>query len=137
MRTGCYLAGVRISGTGVLISKTESATNARKEFFKILDEVANDSSVVIVKRKDAPNVAMIAESELSSLVETVHLLRSQKNAERLFSALEKSQTRDLDNPEEINTHQALEELRQYCEQTEEADTIAVTASEESSTVSHL
>nr|WP_299414440.1 type II toxin-antitoxin system Phd/YefM family antitoxin [Acaryochloris sp. IP29b_bin.148] len=113
----------------MLISKTESATNARKEFFKILDEVANDSSVVIVKRKNAPNVAMIAESELSSLVETVHLLRSQKNAERLFSALEKSQTRDLDTPDEINPHQSLEELRQYCEQTEEADTITVTASE--------
>lgn len=128
---------VRALGTGVLISKTESATNARKEFFKILDEVANDSSVVIVKRKDAPNVAMIAESELSSLVETVHLLRSQKNAERLFSALGKSQTRDLDTPEEINTHQTLEELRQYCEQTEAADTITVTASEEPSTVSHL
>ncbi|KAI9133880.1 type II toxin-antitoxin system Phd/YefM family antitoxin [Acaryochloris sp. CCMEE 5410] len=113
----------------MLLSKTESATNARKEFFKILDEVANDSSVVIVKRKNAPNVAMIAESELSSLVETVHLLRSQNNAERLFSALEKSQKRDLDTPEAINPQQSLEELRQYCEQTEEADTITVTASE--------
>ena len=80
----------------MLVSKSESATNARKEFFKILDEVANDSSVVIVRRKDAPNVAMIAESELNSLLETVYLLRSPKNAERLFSALNRSLERDLD-----------------------------------------
>ncbi|PZD70423.1 hypothetical protein C1752_12976 [Acaryochloris thomasi RCC1774] len=112
----------------MLISKAESATNARKEFFKILDEVAEDSSVVIVKRKDAPNVAILAESELSSLVETVHLLRSSKNAERLFSALEKSQTRDLDRPEQIDHEQTLAELRQYCEQTEEADTVNITGS---------
>jgi len=30
---------------------------------------------------------MIAADELQSLVETAHLLRSSKNAERLFSAL--------------------------------------------------
>lgn len=115
----------------MLISKTESATNARKEFFKILDEVACDSSVVVVKRKDAPNVAIIAESELSGLVETVHLLRSRKNADRLFSALANSYSRDLDAPlnqDSISSdyHQSLEELRRYCEQTEGADTVEVT-----------
>ncbi len=114
----------------MLVSKTESATNARKEFFKILDEVAYDSSVVVVKRKDAPNVAIIAEAELSGLVETVHLLRSRKNADRLFSALAKSYERDLDEPLDeasisVSHQQSLEELRQYCEQTEEADTVEV------------
>ena len=113
----------------MLISKTESATNARKAFFKILDEVTQDSSVVIVKRKDAPNVAMIAEAELSSLVETVHLLRSPKNASRLFSALARSYSRDLDTPELGDPQQSLEELRQYCEQTEEADTVEVAATD--------
>ena len=114
----------------MLISKTESATNARKAFFKILDEVTQDSSVVIVKRKDAPNVAMIAEAELSSLVETVHLLRSPKNASRLFSALAQSYSRDLNTPAELgDPQQSLEELRQYCEQTEEADTVEVAAAD--------
>lgn len=121
----------------MLVSKTESATNARKEFFKILDEVAQDSSVVIVKRKDAPNVAILAESELSSLVETVHLLRSPKNAERLFSALDKSQARDLDTPENTDQEQALMELRAYCEQAEEADTISVIASDATPEKSNL
>lgn len=93
-----------------------------------MDEVAQDSSVVIVKRKDAPNVAMIAESELNSLVETVHLLRSPENAKRLFSALERSRTRDLDWPNSDSAEtveDTLEELRRYCEQTEETNTAEV------------
>ena len=121
----------------MLISKIESATNARKDFFKILDEVAQDSSIVIVKRKDAPNVAIIAEAELSALVETVHLLRSPKNAERLFSALERSHIRDLDTPEVIDREQALAELRQYCEQTEAANTIEVTAKSGTDEMPHI
>lgn len=133
----CYLIAVHILGTGMLISKTESATNARKEFFKLLDEVAKDSSVVVIKRKDAPNVAMIAESELSSLVETVHLLRSPKNAERLFSALEKSRARDLDTPNTTDPEQALAELRHYCEQTEETDTIDIAANTTAAAMSNL
>lgn len=126
----------------MLIGKTESATNARKAFFKLLDEIAQNSSVVIVKRKDAPNVAMIAESELSGLLETIHLLRSPKNADRLFSALAKSRDRDLDTPDAETSRaadheQVLEDLRQYCEQTEEANTIEVTAAADSQQIPNL
>lgn len=130
---------VRVFGTAMLVSKVESATRARQSFFAILDEVAQDSSVVIVKRKDAPNVAMIAESELNSLVETVHLLRSPKNNERLFSALKKSYARDLDSADcvslanrENDAREALEELRRYCEQTEEENTVEVVSQEQTS-----
>ncbi len=121
----------------MLISKVESATSVRKEFFKILDEVAQDSSVVIVKRKDAPNVAIIAESELSSLVETVHLLRSPKNAQRLFSALEKSYSRDLDSSDldSPDPTETLENLRRYCEQAEEKNTVEVVSSQGTSATS--
>jgi antitoxin YefM len=38
------------------------------------------------------NVALIAESDLVSLIETVYLLRSQKNARRLLDAMEESKT---------------------------------------------
>jgi len=132
----------------MLISKVESATSARKTFFSLLDEVTQDSSVVIVKRKDAPNVAIIAESELSSLVETVHLLRSPANHKRLFSALNKSYSRDLDSTDTesaaVKTQEALKDLRRYCEQadeqtseqtneqTEEAHTVEVISREQSS-----
>lgn len=69
-----------------------SYTRARANLAKLLDEVSSNNEVVIVNRKKAENVAIISESELSSLLETVHLLRSPKNAQRLLAALLKVQS---------------------------------------------
>ncbi len=63
-------------------------TKARANFAKLLDEVTKNRETVIIERRGAEKVAMIAQSELSSLLETAHLLRSPKNAERLLAALE-------------------------------------------------
>jgi len=41
-------------------------------------------------------VAMIAQSELSSLLETAYLLRSPKNADRLLTALERALKRKIE-----------------------------------------
>ncbi len=71
-----------------------SPTDARKRFFELLDMVTKEHYVVVVNRRDAENVALIAESDLSSLMETVYLLRSPENAKRLFAAIERSKARD-------------------------------------------
>jgi antitoxin YefM len=65
-------------------------TNARANFAGLCDEVAENREIVIIRRRKGSNVAMIAADELQSLVESVHLVRSPKNAERLFSALERA-----------------------------------------------
>lgn len=62
-------------------------TQARANFAKLLDEVIQNRETIIIKRRGSEKVAMIAESELSSLFETAYLLRSSKNAERLLNAL--------------------------------------------------
>lgn len=62
-------------------------TNARANFAKLLEEVIQNRETVIIERRGAEKVAMIAESELSSLLETAYLLRSHKNAQRLLTAL--------------------------------------------------
>lgn len=67
-----------------------SPTDARNDFFKLLDQVVQNHQVYIINRRDAENVALIAESDLVSLVETVYLLRSPANARRLFDAIEES-----------------------------------------------
>ena len=54
---------------------------------KFMDEVIQNRDVVIIHRNDAEDVALIAADELRSLLETAHLLRSPKNAERLLTAL--------------------------------------------------
>ncbi len=62
-------------------------TQARDGLAKLLDQVTHDREVVIIQRRGEEEVAMIAASELESLLETAYLLRSPANAERLLSAL--------------------------------------------------
>ena len=69
------------------MSITLTYTQARARLAELLDEVSLNKEVVIIKRKKAENVALISESELSSLLETAHLLRSPRNSKRLLSAL--------------------------------------------------
>ena len=66
-------------------------TQARANLASLLDEVSLNKEVVIINRKNAENVALVSESELSGILETAHLLRSPKNAQRLLKALLKVQ----------------------------------------------
>jgi antitoxin YefM len=65
-------------------------TNARANFAGLCDEVTENREIVVIRRRKGSSVAMIAADELQSLVESVHLMRSPKNAERLLSALERA-----------------------------------------------
>ena len=65
-------------------------TNARANFAGLCDEVIENREIVLIRRRNGSNVAMIAADELQSLVESSHLMRSPKNAERLLSALERA-----------------------------------------------
>jgi antitoxin YefM len=66
-------------------------TQARANLAKLLDEVSYNKEVVIINRKNAENVALVSESELSGILETAHLLRSPANAQRLLKTLLKVQ----------------------------------------------
>jgi antitoxin YefM len=76
----------------MLSYKITSPTDARNDFFKLLDLVVENHQVYIINRRDDENVALIAESDLVSLIETVYLLRSPANARRLLDAIEESKT---------------------------------------------
>ncbi len=62
-------------------------SQARAGLAKLLEEVTHNREVVIIKRRGQEEVAMIAASELTSLMETAYLLRSPANAERLLASL--------------------------------------------------
>lgn len=57
----------------------------------LLDKAVRSRNPVIIKRRGHPDVALIAAAELRSLMETVYLLRSPANAERLLRALARAQ----------------------------------------------
>jgi antitoxin YefM len=71
-----------------------SYTQARAHLATLLDQVSDNREVVIIQRRGAEDVAMIAADELTSLLETVHLLRSPANSERLLTALARVRQRE-------------------------------------------
>lgn len=65
-------------------------TRARANLAKLCDEVAKNQEIVIINRRGSHDVALVSADELSGLIETAHLLRSPKNAERLLTALKRA-----------------------------------------------
>lgn len=63
---------------------------ARAQLKALMDRAVDDREVIVVRRRSGGDVAMIAADELESLLETAHLLRSEKNAERLLAALSRA-----------------------------------------------
>ena len=78
-------------------------TQARDGLAKLLDQVTHNREIVVIQRRGEEEVAMIAASELESLLETAYLLRSPANAERLLTAL----GRALKNESEAQSIEAL------------------------------
>ena len=68
-------------------------TSLRQSLASVLDRVADDHEVVIVVRKGQRKVAMVPADELAGLIETAHLLRSPRNAQRLLAALRRAKGR--------------------------------------------
>jgi antitoxin YefM len=79
-------------------------TQARARLAALLDDVVNNRDIVIIQRRGGEDVALIAADELQSLLETVHLLRSPANAERLLAALTRARQRN-------GTPQSIDDLR--------------------------
>lgn len=86
-------------------------TSLRENLASFLDRVTDDREVVIVKRRGAPDVAIIAADDLAGLEETAYLLRSPANAKRLLQALAESKANDKKKGPAKSAATALEELR--------------------------
>jgi antitoxin YefM len=72
-----------------------SYSNARENFAGLLQRVTQDQEIVIINRRGFEDVALLSAAELASLLETAHLLRSPKNAQRLLKALHRAQSKTL------------------------------------------
>jgi antitoxin YefM len=71
-----------------MLSQDITYSQARANLATMLDQVHDDHQIVVIRRRNHKDVALIAEAELSSLLESVYLLRSPENAKRLFRSLD-------------------------------------------------
>jgi antitoxin YefM len=74
---------------------------ARANFAKLCKQVTENREIVLISRQGGEDVALISADELSSLLETAHLLRSPKNAARLLAALEQARA-GAGTPQTVN-----------------------------------
>jgi antitoxin YefM len=88
-----YNTFVQLRSRFMAIETTYS--QAREQLKALMDRAVDDREVIVVHRRSGDAVAMIAADELESLLETAHLLRSSRNAERLLAALNRARSRDL------------------------------------------
>ncbi len=72
-----------------------SYSYARAHLTALCDEAISTREPIIIHRRGAADVVLIAADELSGLMETLHLLRSPKNAQRLLTALAEARSRNL------------------------------------------
>ncbi len=69
---------------------TVTYTEARDHLAAVWDQVISSREPVLITRRGHPDIALLPADELSSLVETAHLLRSPENARRLLGALKRA-----------------------------------------------
>ena len=77
------------------MSDTTTYSAARAHLAALCDQVTASREPVIIRRRNAADVALIAADELAGLLETAHLLRAPRNAERLLAALARAQSRTV------------------------------------------
>jgi len=63
-------------------------TEFRTALKKFLDNVENNHETLIIKRKSGKGAVMISLDEYNSIMETVHLLSSKANADRLYESIQ-------------------------------------------------
>lgn len=65
-------------------------TEARASLASLWDRAVSEREPIRITRRGKEDLALIAAAELDGLLETAHLLRSPRNAERLLAALERA-----------------------------------------------
>jgi len=62
-------------------------TEFRTDLKRYLDDVEDNNETLILKRKAGKGTVLISLDEYNSIMETVHLLSSKANADRLYESI--------------------------------------------------
>jgi antitoxin YefM len=60
----------------------------RTDLKKFLDSVEDNNETLIIKRKTGKGAVVISLDEYNSIMETIHLLSSKKNADRIYESIQ-------------------------------------------------
>jgi antitoxin YefM len=67
--------------------KAANFTEFRTKLKQFLDDVENNNETLVIKRGTGHGAVLISLDEFNSILETVHLLSSKANADRLYESI--------------------------------------------------
>jgi len=70
-------------------------TEFRTSLKKFLDNVVNNNETLIIKRGTGKGAVMMSLDEYNSIMETLHLLNSKANADRLYESIKQMKEGDV------------------------------------------
>ncbi|MBC8083061.1 MAG: type II toxin-antitoxin system Phd/YefM family antitoxin [Hymenobacter sp.] len=70
---------------------TVSYSEARANLAALMEKSANEREAIIISRRGKADMVLLPAADLAGLLETMHLLRSPRNAERLLGAIARSE----------------------------------------------
>lgn len=66
-------------------------THARQNLAKLMDEAQANHEPIVINRQRKGSVVMMSLEDYNGLMETLHLLRSPRNAERLLRSIRQAE----------------------------------------------
>lgn len=70
------------------MSDTFTYTEARKNLAQILDRATKSLETITIKRRNSKDAVVLSKEEYSSMLETIHLVKTPANSERLLKAID-------------------------------------------------
>jgi antitoxin YefM len=67
--------------------RTINFSDARSNLKEVLDTVASDHDITLIKRRDAEDAVVMSISDYNAIQETLYLFGNPANAERLHAAM--------------------------------------------------
>lgn len=83
---------------------------AQQHLAELMDQVLKNNTIALITHREQESVTLLPAQELSNILETLALLRSPVNAQRLFSAIARAESAE-------GTPQTLEDLKTEIQKT--------------------
>ena len=74
---------------------TVSYTEARDNLKRVIDQAVTSRAPIMITRQRGDNVVMVSAEEWAGMEETLYLLKSPRNAERLLEAVRGFEAGDM------------------------------------------
>jgi len=70
-------------------------TDFRKNMKSVLDKTVEDHEIVIISRSNDKDIVLLSLQDYNSWMETMYLMRSERNRTRLSEAMERTEKGDF------------------------------------------